>query len=56
MSDKLDNETTAENAVKTAATTTTHALETQGEKLEDLENIDFLLEEIENKIAPLALA
>jgi hypothetical protein len=26
------------------------------EKLDELENIDFLLEEIENKIAPLALA
>lgn len=26
------------------------------EKLEDVEDIDFLLEEIENKIAPLALA
>lgn len=26
------------------------------EQLEGLENIDFLLEEIENKIAPLALA
>jgi hypothetical protein len=27
-----------------------------GEQLEALENVDFLLEEIENKIAPLALA
>jgi hypothetical protein len=26
------------------------------EKLEEVEDIDFLLEEIENKIAPLALA
>lgn len=26
------------------------------DKLDELENIDFLLEEIENKIAPLALA
>ena len=26
------------------------------EKLDDIEDIDFLLEEIENKIAPLALA
>jgi hypothetical protein len=26
------------------------------DQLDELENIDFLLEEIENKIAPLALA
>ena len=27
-----------------------------GEKLDSIEDIDFLLEEVENKIAPLALA
>lgn len=30
--------------------------EPQGESLDSVEDIDFLLEEIENKIAPLALA
>lgn len=32
------------------------SLDGQGETLDALENVDFLLEEIENKIAPLALA
>ena len=32
------------------------AIQASAEKLDEVENIDFLLEEIENKIAPLALA
>ncbi|HLL53915.1 MAG TPA: Xan family putative trans-acting RiPP leader peptide [Myxococcaceae bacterium] len=32
------------------------AVQTAGEKLDSVEEIDFLLEEIESKIAPLALA
>jgi len=32
------------------------APELSAHQLDELENIDFLLEEIENKIAPLALA
>ena len=59
MSNGLDNdslqpETPAEaapNADPSAANGAVTAAE-----LEALENVDFLLEEIENKIAPLALA
>ncbi len=65
MSDRLDNaeptpsstEAKQPEEVKSEPTAVAAAAEPPaGEKLDDIENIDFLLEEIENKIAPLALA
>lgn len=46
----LEATTALQNAAQTAAP------ELAAGNLDELENIDFLLEEIENKIAPLALA
>ncbi|AKJ01548.1 Hypothetical protein AA314_03174 [Archangium gephyra] len=39
-----------------AQATEPHAVSAAPEKLDELEEINFLLEEIESKIAPLALA
>ncbi|WP_375771710.1 Xan family putative trans-acting RiPP leader peptide [Archangium gephyra] len=43
-------------AAQTAAPTSEVAAAAAPEKLDELEEINFLLEEIESKIAPLALA
>mgnify|MGYP000944272548 CR=1 FL=1 len=55
MSAKDDEKPAAAPAAPEPAPTAAPAAP-QGEKLEGIEDIDFLLEEIENKIAPLALA
>ncbi len=57
MSDNLNAAVqTSEPLPASAAPVSADAPSGSLEKLDELENIDFLLEEIENKIAPLALA
>lgn len=55
MSDeqKTDIQTPVEQSASAAEPVTASL---SAEKLDELEEMDFLLEEIENKIAPLALA
>ncbi|MFP2912048.1 Xan family putative trans-acting RiPP leader peptide [Pyxidicoccus sp. 3LFB2] len=43
-------------SLATASAADTAAVSAAPEKLDEIEEIDFLLEEIESKIAPLALA
>ncbi|WP_164009013.1 ammosamide/lymphostin RiPP family protein [Pyxidicoccus trucidator] len=43
-------------SLATASAAESNAVSVAPEKLDELEEIDFLLEEIESKIAPLALA
>jgi hypothetical protein len=43
-------------SLATASAAESNAVSAAPEKLDELEEIDFLLEEIESKIAPLALA
>ena len=50
---KLDNQEPEEPS---GSPTLQAAAEAPSESLDSIEDIDFLLEEIENKIAPLALA
>ncbi len=52
----LASQSTPAAATETAAAPVTEAQAAAGEKLDSVEEIDFLLEEIESKIAPLALA
>ncbi|NTX04729.1 Xan family putative trans-acting RiPP leader peptide [Myxococcus sp. CA051A] len=57
----MASEETAQSPSELAATavstsTTAEAVSAAPEKLDEIEEIDFLLEEIESKIAPLALA
>ncbi|GHG70424.1 Xan family putative trans-acting RiPP leader peptide [Comamonas sp. JC664] len=43
-------------AVESSVASTSQEAAAPAEKLDEIEEIDFLLEEIESKIAPLALA
>lgn len=58
MSDRNDNDTQQNNSsdIAAEASAPVSAAAPAGDALDDIEGIDFLLEEIENKIAPLALA
>lgn len=56
MNDERNNEATPAEAPKAAETTDPANVQAQPQQLENIEEIDFLLEEIESKIAPLALA
>lgn len=57
MSDERQNLDTPELGDAPTSTPTLQAsAEAPAESLDSVEDIDFLLEEIENKIAPLALA
>jgi hypothetical protein len=57
--DRIKAESTPSTQAETPAAAVSaapEAAQTAGEKLDSVEEIDFLLEEIESKIAPLALA
>jgi hypothetical protein len=56
MSEKTDGAAPSTPAVEPAKPQETAAAQPPSETLEAVEEVDFLLEEIESKIAPLALA
>jgi hypothetical protein len=56
VSDTLNAPAQTSEPLASAAPVSADAAAGSLDKLDELENIDFLLEEIENKIAPLALA
>ncbi|MDQ3265852.1 MAG: ammosamide/lymphostin RiPP family protein [Myxococcota bacterium] len=56
MSHALENDTAEETPAVEAAPTVPANQAVSEAEMDALENVDFLLEEIENKIAPLALA
>lgn len=56
MSDERQKLEIQEAGEPTSSPTLQAAAEAPSESLDSIEDIDFLLEEIENKIAPLALA
>jgi hypothetical protein len=55
-SEEISQATPAQPATASAAAPATEVIAAAPEKLDELEEINFLLEEIESKIAPLALA